>query len=183
MGTLYLIRHGCTEANEKKLYCGSTDVPLSEEGVEGLKKIHYQAPKDCIFITSGMERTRQTLHCLFGDVPYITDPRFREIDFGAFEMKSYEELKDDPDYQEWISGDNDQNVPPEGESGIQLKKRVIEGLLELQKESRDVVLIAHGGVIASIMAYLFPEEKKDRYTWQPGSGRGYVISEGIYKKL
>ena len=25
--TIYLIRHGKTEANEKHLYCGSTDLP------------------------------------------------------------------------------------------------------------------------------------------------------------
>lgn len=183
MKTLYLIRHGCTEANVKKLYCGSTDVPISEEGAEDLKKIHYQVPKDCIFITSGMMRTRQTLHCLFGDVPYTIDQRFREIDFGAFEMKSYEDLKDNPDYLEWISGDNDNNVPPGGESGNQMKKRVMEGLTELQKKPGDVVLIAHGGVIAAMMSYLFPEEKKDRYTWQPQSGRGYVISDGKYTEL
>ncbi len=183
MRTFYLIRHGCTEANVKKLYCGSTDVPLSKEGAEALKKIHYQVPEDCIFVTSGMVRTRQTLHYLFGDVPYMIDQRFREIDFGVFEMKSYEDLKDDPAYQEWISGDNDKNVPPGGESGIQLKKRVMEGLADLQKEPGDVVLIAHGGVIAAIMSYLFPEEKKDRYTWQPGSGQGYVISDGKYKEL
>ena len=27
--TIYLIRHGKTEANEKHLYCGSTDLSLS----------------------------------------------------------------------------------------------------------------------------------------------------------
>ena len=30
--SIYLIRHGKTEANEKHLYCGSTDLPLSEKG-------------------------------------------------------------------------------------------------------------------------------------------------------
>ncbi len=59
----------------------------------------------------------------------------------------------------------------------------MEGLADLQKKPGDVVLIAHGGVIAAIMSYLFPEEKKDRYTWQPGSGQGYVISDGKYKEL
>jgi len=29
---LILIRHGKTEANEKHLYCGSTDIPLSDGG-------------------------------------------------------------------------------------------------------------------------------------------------------
>ena len=29
---IYLIRHGKTEANERRLYCGSTDLPLSRQG-------------------------------------------------------------------------------------------------------------------------------------------------------
>ena len=37
--TIYLIRHGKTEANEKHLYCGSTDLPLSEAGKEELCKL------------------------------------------------------------------------------------------------------------------------------------------------
>jgi len=30
-------------------------------------------------------------------------------------------------------------------------------------------------VIAEIMAYLFPEEKRHFYEWQPGFGRGYTV--------
>ena len=39
--TVYLIRHGKTEANEKRLYCGSTDLPLSEKGREELNRLDY----------------------------------------------------------------------------------------------------------------------------------------------
>ena len=40
--TIYLIRHGKTEANEKHLYCGSTDLPLSEAGRGELQGVHYE---------------------------------------------------------------------------------------------------------------------------------------------
>ena len=33
---ILLLRHGITEANEKHLYCGSTDLPLSRAGREAL---------------------------------------------------------------------------------------------------------------------------------------------------
>ena len=49
-----------------------------------------------------MKRTNETLRILFGDVPYEEDPRFRELDFGIFEMRSYEELKDTSEYQTWL---------------------------------------------------------------------------------
>ena len=57
--TIYLIRHGKTEANEKHLYCGSTDLPLSETGKEELCKLKYDI-KNVRFLTSGMSRTNET---------------------------------------------------------------------------------------------------------------------------
>ena len=64
MSEIYLIRHGRTEANEKWLYCGSTDLCLSEKGAEDLKDISSTVPENVIFITSGMNRTEQTLNIL-----------------------------------------------------------------------------------------------------------------------
>ena len=183
MGKLYLIRHGRTEANEKWLYCGSTDLPLSASGAKMLENVHYEVPKECIFMTSGMLRTEQTLKILFGNVPYTVDERFREVDFGIFEMHSYEQLKTDPVYQEWITGDNEKKIPPMGESGEQMLERVLEGLKDLQKESKDVVLVTHGGVIAAMMAHLFSGEDKNRYTWQPKPGCGYVVDEKGYQEF
>ena len=136
--------------------------------------------KNVDFLTSGMRRADETLHCLFGDVPFRRDSRFREVDFGAFELKSYEQLKDDPAYQTWITGDNEANVPPGGESGIQMRKRVLEAYCEI---SRDTVVITHGGVIASIMEHLFPQEQKSRYQWQPRNGHGYVITGSSYRPI
>ena len=128
---LYLIRHGKTIANELHLYCGATDVELSENGIAELKKRHYEVPQGCRFITSGMKRTRQTLEILFGNVSFEVEKRFREMDFGIFEMGSYESLKQREDYQKWISGDNEANVCPLGESGDQMRERVLEGFREL----------------------------------------------------
>lgn len=182
MTTIYLIRHGRTEANERHLYCGSTDLPLSDAGEAELKQMHYSI-ENARFLTSGMKRTEQTLRLLFGDVPHEIDARFREVDFGCFEMHSYEELKDDPAYQTWITGDNERNVPPGGESGAQMTERVLDAFLELVNRGTDTVLIAHGGVIAAIMGALFPDEGKNRYQWQPRPGEGYALSGGTYRKI
>ena len=172
--TIYLIRHGKTEANEKHLYCGSTDLPLSDAGRTELQDIHYDI-KNVRFLTSGRSRTNETLQILFGDVPYKTDPRFQEVDFGIFEMLSYDELKDTPEYQTWLTGENEVNIPPQGESGVQMQERVLEAFAEIKE---DTCIITHGGVIASIMEHLFPNEGKNRYQWQPKPGCGYVIKDG-----
>ena len=179
---LYLIRHGRTEANERHLYCGSTDLPLSATGRETLTR-SAEPLTDVRYVTSGMLRTNETLRLLFGDVRYDTDSRFREMDFGLFEMHSYEELKEEPSYQAWITGDNEVNITPNGESGAMMQRRVLEALEEILRQNRDTVIVTHGGPIAAIMAYLFPQEGKNRYEWQPKPGSGYVVSEDGYDKL
>ena len=177
--TIYLIRHGRTEANEKHLYCGATDLPLTDTGRAELEKLHYDI-KNVRFLTSGMKRTNETLRILFGEVPCEADPRFREVDFGVFEMRSYEELKDTPEYQTWLSGDNEANVPPGGESGEQMRQRVLAAFSGIRE---DTCIITHGGVIAAIMEHLFPRENKNRYEWQPKPGHGYAICDGAYAAL
>ena len=155
-------------------------LPAREPGMLELQNLHYDI-SGVRFLTSGMLRTEETLQLLFGPVPHEALPEFREVDFGVFEMGTYEDLKEDPDYQNWITGDNMANIPPQGESGNQMCARVLAALPELQKE--DTVLITHGGVIAAIMAYLFPEEDKSRYQWQPSPGRGYLIQGKKYQAI
>jgi alpha-ribazole phosphatase len=92
-------------------------------------------------------------------------------------MHSYDQLKDTPAYQAWLTGDNEANIPPQGESGLQMKQRVLEAFREIRE---DTCIITHGGVIAAIMEYLFPEEGKHLYQWQPKNGCGYQISEDTY---
>lgn len=177
--TIYLIRHGMTDANERHLYCGSTDLGLSSAGIKALRQLHYDI-KNANYITSGMKRTEQTLEVLFGAVPHIRDPRFREVDFGIFEMRSYEELKDTDAYQAWIQGDNEANTPPKGESGQQMRQRALEAFRGIET---DTVVITHGGVIAAIMAERFPEANKNRYAWQPRPGHGYAITGNVYRSI
>ena len=181
---IYLIRHGETEANIKHIYCGSTDLPLSDAGIAKLQQkaesVCTQVPHDesVRFITSGMKRTEQTLRLLFGDVEHETDERLREIDFGIFEMQSYYDLVDTSEYQKWLEGDNEKNVCPGGESGEQMEARAMEAFREIAEDAaeHDTVIVTHGGVIAAIMTNLFPEDSKNRFEWQPAPGCGYAIS-------
>ena len=177
--SIYLIRHGKTVANEQHLYCGSTDLPLSDGGREELHSMRYDITPER-FVTSGMKRTDETLRILFGNAPFSVDSRFREVDFGDFEMKSYEMLKDDPAYQIWLTGDNEANTPPGGESGVQMTRRVLEAFREIPDGT---ALVTHGGVIAAIMASLFPADGKHRYQWQPRNGHGYEIRGGTYRPI
>lgn len=169
-----LLRHGVTEANRLHRYCGSTDLPLDEAALaeHRARQLQYPDPTGCRVLTSGLLRTEQTLRALYGDIPHEADPAFRELDFGAFENKSYEELRDDPAYQAWLTGDNEQNPCPGGESGAQMAQRVLSAWNAL---TEDTLLVTHGGVIACIMAQLFPDAGKTRYQWQPAPFEGYLL--------
>ena len=98
-------------------------------------------------------------------------------------MHSYAELANDPDYQQWISGDNENNIAPGGESGELMKQRVWKAFCRLTEENPDIVIITHGGVIAFLMSELFPDEAKNRYQWQPKPGHGYFIHEKTYEPV
>ena len=179
MKRVLLLRHGRTEANDKWLYCGSTDLPLSEGGREALltprNKGGYPSAEGMRIFTSGMRRADETLRLLYGDLERTAVPELRELDFGAFEMHSYEQLKDDPVYRAWCDGDNDANLTPGGESGALMRRRVLEGFEHLLRENDSFLLVSHGGPIAAVMARLFPGEGKNRFQWQPENGKGYLI--------
>ena len=178
---ILLLRHGKTKANQEHLYCGSADWPLSAEGRDLLaqKSRSYGSGWESYY-TSGMKRTVETLRILFGEEAAAeakAEPGLKEMNFGAFEGKSYAMLREDPAYQEWISGDNEKNVCPGGESGEQMRGRVLAALERiLQSDPAErIVIVTHGGPIAAIMQRLFPEKKLNRYEWQPACGEGYLV--------
>ena len=93
-----------------------------------------------------------------------------------------------PNLVKWTSGILKcirMNVCPNGESGAQMTERVLKAFRGIAEKGRDAVIVTHGGVIAAIMDYLFPDEGKNRYDWQPGSAEGYAVDlkERNYHKI
>jgi len=175
-----MLRHGITEGNERRLYYGLTDLPLSPAGRRQAEASRRARPlPDCqLCLTSGLRRTDETLLLLTGRVRDITLGELREMDFGAFEMHSYEELKDDPDYRRWIDDCMGPGVVccPGGECQSAFQARVLRGgeaLLSLDWQS--MIAVLHGGVIANLMAHWFPGEPRNFFEWQPGPCAGWRV--------
>lgn len=146
------IRHGRTPSNEKHLYLSYTDESLSEEGKKELKKNSYP-PCDIVF-TSGLKRCNETAKIIYEKNDIIEIADFLEIDFGIFELKSYEDLKENPDYIEWIDK-RGMIAPKGGESRPEFIKRLKRGFykaLSMSKEADEISLVVHGGTIMGIIS-------------------------------
>ena len=170
---LILIRHGLTEGNLKKLYYGSTDLPLAEAGIQALREKPPVVPEVRHYCTSGMLRTEQTFRILFGDRPHEIVPDLREVDFGHFEMRRYEELKDDPEFQRWCEECSEDAVCPGGESGTLATERALRAVRPMLLRGEDTVCVTHGGILCGLLARWFGGT---RFNYPCDPGRGYLIT-------
>ncbi|MHB1485586.1 MAG: histidine phosphatase family protein [Saccharofermentanales bacterium] len=169
---IVLIRHFMTNGNLEKRYIGRTDEPLLANAASGI----IYAAADRIY-SSPMKRCIQTAKIIYGpDSEIHINESLREMDFGDFEGKNYDELKDDTEYRLFIDSGGTRKIPG-GESAADFRKRscdgfvrIIDEMLEIKAES--AAIICHGGTIMSIMAE-FDSEKKDFYSYMVKNGCGY----------
>ena len=181
--TLILIRHGETRANEEHRYLGKTDEALSENGKEAL--FSYKArgcyPKAEYLFTSPMKRCLQTAEILYPNIRPFVIPEWEEMDFGQFEYKNYEELKDDIRYQAWMDSGGTIGFP-KGESREAFVIRCERGMVKMcgqlsrmegQNVNRQirVAAIVHGG---TIMALLSSFAGKEYFDSQVSNGEGFL---------
>lgn len=178
MKALYMIRHSLTEGNLRRLYYGSTDLPLAPEGHELCRRLRgsFELPEDISFAATPYVRTQETLRGLFGDVPFEIFDDMREMSMGKFEMKSYDDLKNDPDYQAWLDDRSGQTVIPGGESNLSFAKRVTGCICKMAREREgSMFIVCHGGTIASAMFSFFTDERESFYDWTVHACEGFVI--------
>ena len=176
MKTLYLIRHSITDGNEKRWYYGAADIPLSDAGRTLCRSLQgsYALPNGTAFATSGMLRAEETLQLLFGDLQHSVFPGLSEMNMGKFEMHTYDELKDDEDFQKWCY--DDAFVIPGGESNEGYTKRVESCISEIiTSHSGHLFIVCHSGTIRRAMTFLFPASGKGFWDWKPDSCHGYAV--------
>lgn len=178
--TLTLFRHGLTLENENKEYLGWRDSPLSLKGEletkEIAKKVISSSSPDKV-ITSDLIRCQQTAELLFPNHSLLKMCDFREMNFGCFEGKSYQELKNEKTYQKWLDLSFEM-APPDGESFSDFSKRILIGLDQLltllNEQDEEVVLVVHGGVIRFLLSK-FVASNKDFFDWKVPNSQGYQL--------
>ncbi len=177
---IHFIRHGDIAETKTGAYIGVTDPSLSEEGRQELIELdkNYRYPYAPVLFSSPLKRCLETCEVIYPDSKPIVVPELSEINFGLWEGKTADELKNNEDFNKWLSGDTSVK-PPEGESSADFTRRIclmfqkiVEGLISTGHT--EAVIVTHGGVIMTLLAvYGFPQAKP--FDWATECGCGYSI--------
>lgn len=119
-------------------------------------------------------------------VLHDSQPLLREVDVGAYEMMTIDEILEGEYGRKWITGEIEEPDFPGGDTNRGFEERVNRGLISvLDKAKADghekIIVISHGGVITYIMDRAFPGRYKNKWIWCPRPGTGYrlEIEDGI----
>lgn len=157
---LVIIRHGITQGNIEKRYVGQTDMSLCSEGVKQIKdnaESGMYPEVDMLFI-SPLKRCRETASIIYPYMEPIVIENLKEMDFGDFEGKNYNDLNDNPVYQAFIDS-NGELAFPNGEDKQSFAKRISSALNEVAQtaaanNARKVACVAHGGTTMAACSVL-----------------------------
>jgi alpha-ribazole phosphatase len=151
---IYLVRHTSVDVPSGYVY-GQTDVPLRETFEEEAKEVKAtldQFTFDAVWSSPLSRCTRLAKYCGYQDA--ILEDRIKEINFGDWEMKTWDEVNEDPHSEDWF--ENWLNTPtPNGESSSDQYERVSQFLDEVRASGHErVCIFAHGGVLACSLVYI-----------------------------
>ena len=174
---VFVARHCATEYNEKKLYCGRRDIPLSPKGraeavslAEKLKNYAFD-----LVISSPLLRAKETAEEIVRGrgIPVLCDGRLIERDFGELEGTDF--------YREdaLVYRDEFACRCKGGESDLDVVARVYAFLEDLKKERGrgNVLLVTHGIVSRVIRTYFcdMTDEEFHAYLLHNGEIAEYEI--------
>ena len=181
---LILIRHGTTQGNLERRFIGRLDVPLAPQGEELARRVGSTLPAVDHIYRSPLRRCEQTAELLWPGTAMTVIDELKETDFGPFEGKNHEELKDDPLYQAWIGQATDSHLNyaamPVGESPEQVTERVSVGLQKLVADALDwgfdrVGVVSHGGALMGLLTR-YGRPVREYYGWMCPNCGGFRMA-------
>lgn len=168
---LILMRHAATNGNLLRRYIGTTDEPLAAEGRKAAMLAN--PPSANLVYCSPLLRCRETAEICFPGAETVILPDLRETDFGLFEGKSYEDLREIPEYVRWLESNG--TLPfPGGESSAEASSRALRALDIILANNKSAAVVTHGGTIMAMMAAR-GVPRRGYYDWQlPNCGFFHV---------
>ncbi len=192
---VYMVRHGETESNVLKKYCGSYEGELTTLGEVQAQELTRKLQGISFYkvYSSPLNRCRRTADIITGHNSKIIDDRLKERDFGIFENKTYEELlKEYPREVESWSKDWINYPIPKGESAKEAYDRVKLFMEELQSIESDInnednqdaniLVVTHGGVIRLMCSAVLGGDLESfwRISAKPGSLTLFALNKGFW---
>jgi broad specificity phosphatase PhoE len=170
---IIVVRHGETEWNQKHIFQGQMDSPLSPLGLkqaEAAAKALADEQIDVIY-ASDLGRAVHTAEKISAphNLPVHTDKRLRERHLGVFQGLNKNEMRRQfsADVDKYRSGDPD-HVIPEGESSRQRYDRSTACLRELAQKhyGETILIVTHGGVLRGFLEMVLdlPMNGKRRFS-------------------
>ncbi len=154
---LLLVRHALPDGAPKGAFLGRTDLPLSAEGRRQSSALRplLRRFKPGACYCSPLLRARQTTEILLDrtNISIQIDDELREIDFGQWERKTFEEVASENAraIKRWSSFEH-KFAFPNGESLGGFLARIRRVARRLSADPTETVLVVtHGGVIRSMI--------------------------------
>ena len=181
---IYVIRHGQTDYNVKKLFQGQCNIPLNEVGIEQAKEIaeKFADVKIDVILVSPLDRAKQTARYLSETkgIPITIEDELIERCFGDMEgLPSREDCNIN------MLSDYDKNYAIYNVEPIQeLFKRVylcMDNIIERFKD-KTVLIVTHACVAQAIECYFngMPKDKNIlALTLKNGEVKKYIVERKI----
>ncbi|MBT3514500.1 MAG: histidine phosphatase family protein [Nitrospina sp.] len=167
---VYLIRHGETANAKEVCFNGHYDVDLSEEGIKQsilIAKAIKKLPIKAVY-SSDLQRAQIGAKFIANELnlSHIPYKELRELAFGDWEGLSISEVnRRYPDKLKERLKNIELFHVKGGESFFQLKDRVIPKFKSIlaSHPSDSIVILCHGGVIRTILAYILEISVKNLF--------------------
>ena len=145
---LYLIRHTSVDVQPGICY-GQTNVGVAASFHSEKEKVNSEIKGLCFdaVFSSPLFRCKMLAESLIQKENIVFDKRLKELNFGDWELKSWDEIYNSPKGKVWM--DNYQTLPTlNGESYPEMVDRIAAFHSELlSKNYKNVAIFAHAGVI------------------------------------
>lgn len=142
------VRHGPTH---QKSFIGWSDVDADLSDREQIARLNDYLPSDALLVSSDLRRTIATADVIGrGRTRLDHDPDLREMHFGEWEQKRFDEIPSDQIALSREFWDNPGHAaPPGGESWFDTQTRVANAVARLEEKYPDkhLIAVAHFGVI------------------------------------
>ncbi len=158
--SITLVRHARSEANAAGIWQGQGDAPLAEDGRRQARSLGTRliGREFDLVVSSDLSRTQETAE-LAGRTPDRVEKAWREMDLGAWEGRTFEEVAErHPDLLEAIRRGEAVSFGETGETIGEFERRSVEAFEDLVEELGDeghALVFTHGGVIDSIVGRFF----------------------------